>query len=195
MFKLFQARDDQGRKARRFCKWARSNQGAPGAGSTRTKPLRKRPAAVKSVKADPPKPRVRKPKAVGEPRKGLAETIAWIEAGGMPARPPATRIKSTVPRGASFKLARYASDQGNRSYKLYIPATSKVGPKPGAPMPLVVMLHGCGQTLDDFAAGTRMNALAEEFGLLVAYPSQPVGANCQQVLELVQAQRSGPRRG
>ena len=143
----------------------------------RAKPPRKRPAAAKSVKADPAKPRVRKPKAVGEPRRGLAETIAWIEAGGMPARPPAARTKTTVPRGASFKLASYASDQGKRSYKLYIPAKSKVGPQPCAPMPLVVMLHGCGQTPDDFAAGTRMNALAEEFGLLVAYPSQPRAAN------------------
>ena len=104
----------------------------------------------------------------------------------MPARPPAARIKTTVPRGASFKLASYSSDQGKRSYKLYIPAKSKVGPQPCAPMPLVVMLHGCGQTPDDFAVGTRMNALAEEFGLLVAYPSQPRGRERQQMLELVQ---------
>ena len=46
----------------------------------------------------------------------------------MPARPTAARTKTTVPRGASFKLASYASDQGKRSYKLYIPAKSKVGP-------------------------------------------------------------------
>lgn len=121
-----------------------------------------------------------KPKAVAEPRKGLAETVAWIEAGGMPRRPPTARIKATIPRGASFQLASYSSDQGKRSYKLYIPSRSKVGPQPCAPMPLVVMLHGCGQTPDDFAAGTRMNTLAEEFGLLVAYPLQPAGANANK---------------
>jgi len=60
---------------------------------------------------------------------------------------------------------------GSRTYKLYVPASYAPG---GA---LVVMLHGCKQHPDDFAAGTGMNALAEEHGCLVLYPEQDKGAN------------------
>ena len=35
------------------------------------------------------------------------------------------------------------------------------------------MLHGCGQTPEDFAKGTGMNALAEQLGVIVVYPAQP----------------------
>ena len=48
---------------------------------------------------------------------------------------------------------------------------------PGAGCALLVMLHGCGQDPDDFAAGTRMNEHADREGFLVVYPAQAVAAN------------------
>jgi len=55
------------------------------------------------------------------------------------------------------------------SYQLYVPYSP-----PRAAMPVVVMLHGCRQSSDEFAGGTRMNALAEDEGFIVAYPQQPM---------------------
>ena len=77
-----------------------------------------------------------------------------------------------MPAGAKFENHVFANEAGSRSYKLYVPSRYK-----GGALPLVVMLHGCTQSPDDFAAGTRMNDCAEEQMFLVAYPAQPASAN------------------
>jgi len=80
-----------------------------------------------------------------------------------------------IPEGARFEERIYASGAGNRTYKLYVPSDYR-----GEPVPLVVMLHGCTQSPDDFAVGTRMNDLAEEHTVLVAYPAQSPSANASK---------------
>jgi poly(hydroxyalkanoate) depolymerase family esterase len=77
-----------------------------------------------------------------------------------------------VPAGGKFIAATYSNPAGSRAYKLYIPSRYQ-----GQALPLVVMLHGCTQSPDDFAAGTRMNVIAEEQACFVVYPAQPSDAN------------------
>ena len=77
-----------------------------------------------------------------------------------------------VPEGGKFIEAIFTNPAGSRAYKLYIPSRYQ-----GQAVPLVVMLHGGTQTPDDFAAGTRMNVIAEEETCLVVYPAQPSHAN------------------
>jgi poly(hydroxyalkanoate) depolymerase family esterase len=92
-------------------------------------------------------------------------------AGELPGRSP-PHAPDVVPDGGQFLLASYSNQAGRRAYKLYVPRGYR-----GQPVPLVVMLHGCTQSPDDFAAGTRMNVLAEEHICLVAYPAQAASAN------------------
>ena len=108
-------------------------------------------------------------------RPSLRETLRRIAAGGMPHHAPQKHVSTPVPAGAKFITLTHRHGSEQRDYKLYIPANA-----PSAAMPLIVMLHGCTQSPDDFAVGTGMNALAERHGVLVAYPAQPIGANANK---------------
>jgi poly(hydroxyalkanoate) depolymerase family esterase len=101
------------------------------------------------------------------PAAGFRVPSSWRAPSPLPLRVPVP-----VPEGARFETTSYTNAAGTREYKLYVPSSYR-----GGPAPLVVMLHGCTQDPDDFAAGTRMNEHAETHGCLVVYPAQAVEAN------------------
>ncbi|WP_386082843.1 alpha/beta hydrolase family esterase [Vreelandella sp. F11] len=93
------------------------------------------------------------------------------------------------PSAGAFKAGSFSNRVGTRDYKLYIPSGYH-----GQALPLVVMLHGCTQNPDDFAAGTDMNRLAEEQLCCVLYPAQPTTANnskCWNWFKAEDQQREG----
>jgi poly(hydroxyalkanoate) depolymerase family esterase len=82
------------------------------------------------------------------------------------------RIRRAFASATRFVDRSYSNTVGNMSYKVYTPkAVGRTHPA------LLVMLHACRQTPEDFAIGTRMNQLADEHGFLVVYPAQSATAN------------------
>ena len=67
----------------------------------------------------------------------------------------------------------HSDPAGSLPYFVHIPSNYRVG----TPVSLIIMLHGCTQTAPDFAAGTRMNLLAEQHNFIVAYPQQTSNHN------------------
>lgn len=83
----------------------------------------------------------------------------------------------TIPEGATLAEDSFSCAAGTRRYLTYVPAS--VAKQGDQPQGLIVMLHGCTQTPEDFATGTGMNALAERHRLILVYPQQSRGDNAQ----------------
>lgn len=97
---------------------------------------------------------------------GLGDLANGLNLSGRPdATPP-------LPEGSTWALRRHESPAGSRDYRLFVPAG-------GASEGLLVMLHGCTQTPEDFARSTRMNQAAAKAGLAVAWPQQGPAHNPQ----------------
>lgn len=100
---------------------------------------------------------------------------------------PERRPRDALIEPGRFVGHTYGNRAGLRHYKVYAPAH-----RPARALPLLVMLHGCSQSADELAAATRMNALAEELGFVVAYPAQSRRANpakCWNWFEALHQQR------
>ncbi len=134
----------------------------PPATETQAGSKAKRPASRRKVRSMP-----RTLQAPFDRNAGIGTAAA--EAGGT----AATSVeKAGMPQEPRFLTASYTGHAGTCAYKLYVP-----GAYCGRPLPLIVMLHGCTQSADDFAAGTGMNAIGEAHACFVAYPAQPQSAN------------------
>jgi poly(hydroxyalkanoate) depolymerase family esterase len=72
-----------------------------------------------------------------------------------------------IARATGTTVDRTATINGIQlHYLLYSPS------HPASPAPLFVALHGCLETAQNFADGTRLNDLAEKNGFYVVYPDQ-----------------------
>ena len=124
------------------------------------------------------------PKPARAPARRRVKPAAPVKAG----RPPAARAVRKGPASQppvsvglpglwqksyfSVPAAGQLAPARRMLYWLYLPAGASV-----APLPLVVMLHGCQQTATDFTAATRMNQLAERKGFAVLYPQQSAASD------------------
>jgi len=97
----------------------------------------------------------------------------------------ALALSGAAPPGGTFARGVLES----RAYRVWIP--TRVAPE----RPLVVALHGCWQTPEDFAAGTRLNEAADRRGLVVVYPAQSRRENpyrCWNWFDSAQQEATGP---
>ena len=81
-----------------------------------------------------------------------------------------------APTAGRAEWHEHASEAGARRYRLFLPSNLDAR----SPAPLLVLLHGCTQDAEDFARGTRFDALADSAGVVLAYPEQTAAHHPQK---------------
>jgi len=104
-------------------------------------------------------------------RLGHAGDALLRVARGLVAGRPRAAADVAAAAAGQFTEGHYGTGS-QRRYMLYQPARRQRGQAP-----LLVMLHGCSQDAEEFAAGTRMNEAAEASGVVVLYPEQSLSAH------------------
>lgn len=116
--------------------------------------------------------RVTKPVRAAKPVRAKAVAVSR-------ARPKAAPVARTprkpLPASGEWLAGIAPGPAGARRFHLYVPPGLAL--RAGEKLPLLVMLHGCGQTGRELAASSRMNRLAVRHRFLVLYPEQERLAN------------------
>ncbi|WAC71016.1 PHB depolymerase family esterase [Roseateles sp. SL47] len=115
-------------------------------------------------------------RVINDTQEGI-ETTVKTRPGEAPRPGPAADVREDAredTREGRFLAATFTRASISINYKLYVPPGDAAEPRP-----LLLMLHGCKQDPDDFAAGTRMNEVARRHGWLVLYPEQSAAMNPQ----------------
>jgi poly(hydroxyalkanoate) depolymerase family esterase len=84
---------------------------------------------------------------------------------------PARRAPAVRKGAGRWLRSTHVGPAGSRVYDVYLPA----GHRRTTRLPLVMLLHGCNQTAEDFVAATRFAALADRHGFVLAAPRQTRG--------------------
>ncbi|MDN7850479.1 extracellular catalytic domain type 1 short-chain-length polyhydroxyalkanoate depolymerase [Burkholderia seminalis] len=140
----------------------------------RARPAAKK-AAPKVASAKTPQ------KAAGKITRRASTPAASVRSAKRTRTAHAARAASDTPPGTWLRSFHSAGPSAGRlvnhlAYALYLPAA----PAATAALPVVVMLHGCKQTAESFAAGTRMCRLAERAGFVVLFPEQAKTAHAHR---------------
>lgn len=128
------------------------------------------------------------------PRRRTARAVSRVR-GMLPsvlpcaATAPAARRSAVAEVGASPRV-RFRERHGGRVYDVHVPAGRHRGP-----LPVLVLLHGCAQTADEFLDSTGFAEIADRDGVLLVVPHQELRHHARRCWRWYEAAHQGRGAG